>query len=178
MTPESPILLTPRLELRGFNLDDAALMLAVWNTPEFLAFVGDRGIRTEADAHDALLAGPIATWQEFGYGPFRVGLKDSGTGLGICGLFRRPGLDVPDLGVALLTEFYRQGYGAEAARAVLDYCDEELTLPRIAAIVSADNAASVTLVESLGFHRDGEIELGGEPVDLFYRERPTVPAVN
>ncbi len=178
MTPDSPILLTPRLELRGFSLDDAALMLAVWNTPEFIRFVGDRGIRSEADAHDALLKGPIATWQEFGYGPFRVGLKDSGIGVGICGLFRRPGLDAPDLGVALLPEFYRQGYGVEAAQAVLDYCDDELALPRTAAIVAPDNAASCALLSRLGFERDEDIEIDGEPVGLFFRDRTKVPAVN
>ncbi len=169
MTPEAPYLHTARLELRGFFLSDASLMLAVWNSPEFLQFVGDRGVRTEAQARDALADGPIAIWQEFGYGPFRVGLKD-GTGIGICGLFKRPELDVPDLGVALLPEYYRQGYGVEAAAATLDYCRNDLGKSRIAAIASADNEASLAMLEHLGFQRHSVIEMNGDPVELLYRD--------
>ncbi|MEM6512602.1 MAG: GNAT family N-acetyltransferase [Pseudomonadota bacterium] len=177
MTPAPPILTTTRLALRGFRLDDAELMLAVWNTPEFLRFVADRGIRTEAAACDALIAGPIATWQEFGYGPFRVGLID-GPGIGICGLFRRAELAVPDLGVALLPEYYGQGYGGEAAGAVLRYCDEVLALPRVQAIVAPDNVASCAMLRRLDFISDGDIEIGDASIKLFSRTRPEVPAMN
>ncbi len=40
------ILETDRLRLRRLTLDDADLMLAIWNDPAFVRFVGDRGIRT------------------------------------------------------------------------------------------------------------------------------------
>lgn len=178
MITDSPILRTQRLELRSLTPDDATLMLAVWNTPEFIRFVGDRGIRSVAEAREALLNGPIATWQEFGYGPFRVGLQADGTGLGVCGLFRRRGLDVPDLGVALLGEYYRQGFGVEASQAVLAHCDTVLRLPRIAAIVDPENTASRAMLERLCFTRSGEIELGGDICDLFFRDRRKVPAMH
>ena len=42
----SPILETERLILREMNDDDAAFMLEIVNVPEFIKYVGDRGVRT------------------------------------------------------------------------------------------------------------------------------------
>ena len=39
---------TERLYLRPVTVDDADLMLAVWNDPAFIRNVADRGIRTIA----------------------------------------------------------------------------------------------------------------------------------
>ena len=41
MTGYGPVS-TERLVLSELTLDDAGLMLAVWNDPEFIRFVGDR----------------------------------------------------------------------------------------------------------------------------------------
>ena len=48
-----PILHTERLELRWLTPDDAAMMLAIWNDPAFLRYVGDRGVRTVEQARAA-----------------------------------------------------------------------------------------------------------------------------
>ena len=53
-------LLTDRLRLLRLEERDAGLMLAIWNDPDFVRFVGDRGIRTEQEALEAL---PV-TWDE------------------------------------------------------------------------------------------------------------------
>jgi RimJ/RimL family protein N-acetyltransferase len=55
----------------------------------------------------------------------------------------------------------RQGYAAEACRALIDYAFRELKLPRIAYGVDGDNVASWRLMKHLGFrlgkdpHPDG-----------------------
>ena len=54
-----PTLNTERLELNWLTLDDAPLMLAVWNDPAFMQFVGDRGVRTIEEAEIALRDGPM-----------------------------------------------------------------------------------------------------------------------
>ena len=66
---------TPRLELRQLTLADAPLMLAVWNDPAFIRFVGDRGIRTVEDAEDAMTAGALKLYGDYGYGPYGVVLR-------------------------------------------------------------------------------------------------------
>ena len=80
---------TGRLRLRSLTLEDSELMLAVWNDPAFVRFVGDRGIRTSEEARDAMQKGALHLYEEFGYGPYRVSLLDCDTAIGICGLFRR-----------------------------------------------------------------------------------------
>ena len=47
---------TELLYLRSITLDDADLMLAIWNDPSFVRNVGDRGIHTIEAARDAVLA--------------------------------------------------------------------------------------------------------------------------
>lgn len=142
---------TTRLSLRWLTQDDAGLMLAIWNDPAFIQFVGDRGIRNADEAGEAMQSGVFKLYENYGYGPFRVGLKGNETPVGICGLFRREGLDVPDLGYATLPEHCGKGYAFEAAGAVLDYANKELAIERVIAIISPENAASIGLIGKLGF---------------------------
>lgn len=142
---------TERLRLRKMTLDDAGLMLAVWNDPAFVRYVGDRGIRTTEDAQDAMQKGALHLYDTYGYGPYRIALKDGDTPIGICGLFRRDGLDEPDIGYSTLPDFCGKGYAFEAATAVVAYAHAELTLERLIAIISPGNEASLSLIRKLGF---------------------------
>lgn len=161
-----PILHTERLELRWLTPDDAAMMLAIWNDPAFLRYVGDRGVRTVAQAREALAAGPLQLYADYGYGPFRLALRDDGSDVGICGLFRRDGLDEPDIGFAILRDYRGQGLGFEAAAAVLDHARDALQLPGVTAIVSPQNGPSVGLLEKLNMRYERAIRLPGDDHDV------------
>ena len=153
---------TERLRLRGVTVDDAELMLAVWNDPAFIRNVADRGIRTVADARDAIASGAQKLFEEFGYGPYCLSLKPTGTMIGICGLFKRENLDVPDIGFAVLPDYCGKGYAGEAASAVVDYARCELGIRKLAAIVSPTNVPSVGLIEKIGLSFDRMITMPGE----------------
>ena len=142
---------TARLTLHKMTLADAGLMLAIWNDPAFVRHVGDRGIRTLDEAEEAMCQGILRLYEEFGYGPYRMALKESGNAVGICGLFRRDGLDVPDIGYATLPEYCGRGYAFEAASAVIEHTRSALGIERLIAIISPDNAASIGLIGKLGF---------------------------
>ena len=161
-----PILNTERLELRWLTQDDAPMMLAVWNDPAFVRYVGDRGVRTLEQASTAIGAGPLRLYADFGYGPFRVTRRDDGVDMGICGLFRRDGLDEPDIGFAILPDFCGQGFGFEASVAVLDHARDSLKLPSVIAIVSPQNKPSVGLLEKLGMHYEHPVRLPGDDHDV------------
>ncbi len=94
--------------------------------------------------------GPLMLYEKYGYGPYRVALKDDDTAVGICGLFRRVGLSDADIGFALLPEYCGKGYAYEAAEAVIDYARNDLGLTTLTAIVSPANTASVGLIRKLG----------------------------
>ena len=161
-----PTLNTERLELKWLTLDDAPLMLAVWNDPAFMQFVGDRGVRTLEEAEIALRDGPMQLYDTYGYGPFRVTRREDGADMGVCGLFRRQGLDEPDVGFALLPEYCGKGFGYEASRVVLDHARDSLGLDAVIAIVSEENDASIGLLEKLGLRFDGTIRMPGDDHDI------------
>lgn len=156
---------TERLRLRWLAADDAALMFDVWNDPDFVRHVGDRGIRTLDAARDALDRGILTMYREHGYGPYRVATKDDDEPMGICGLFLRDYLDKPDIGFAFLPAFCRKGYAFEAALAVLDEA-KAMGLDRVTAIVSPENAASIGLIEKLGLSLVERMRPPGEARDV------------
>jgi RimJ/RimL family protein N-acetyltransferase len=153
---------TERLQLRWMTLADAELMLAVWNDPAFVRFVGDRGIRTLDEARTTMEEGAMKLYSDYGYGPFRVALRDDDSAIGICGLFRRDGLDDPDIGFATLPGYCGKGYAHEAACAVVDHARHDLGLARLTAIVSPENEASVGLIRKLGLQFERMHHMAGD----------------
>ena len=118
----SPVLETERLrlfELSEHAPGDTAFVLEMLNDPDFLRYIGDRGVHSLAQAVDYLRDGPVASYRLNGFGLYRVERREDGAAVGMCGLIKRPPLAHPDLGYALLPRFRGHGYVAEAARAVL-----------------------------------------------------------
>jgi len=171
-----PILVTDRLLLRQLELGDADFMLSLLNEPAFHRYIGDRGVRTCDDARAYLRDGAIDSYARHGHGLYLVALRECGTPIGICGLVRRAGLDVPDLGFALLSQWWAQGFAHEAASAVLHYAQHTLRHDVVAAIVSPNNVASMRLLERLGFRFERSLRLSpaASLVQLYLREsQPT-----
>jgi RimJ/RimL family protein N-acetyltransferase len=157
---------TERLTMRRLTLDDAELMLAVWNDPAFVKYVGDRGVYTPEQAQETLKSGAFKLYEKYGYGPFRVALRQDDRAIGTCGLFRREGFDDPDIGWSVLPEYCGKGYAFEAAGAVLAYAWHGVGLRRLTAFISAQNTPSIGLAEKLGLRYEGMTRLIGDDEDV------------
>ena len=155
-----------RLVLREFHLDDAEFILELLNEAAFLRFIGDKGVRTLADARDYLLKGPIESYRRFGFGLYRVSLREDGTPIGMCGLVKREGLADVDVGFALQSRYWSRGYAVEAAAEVLDYGKRILNLGRIVAIANPDNQASIAVLEKIGLRCERMVRLSADAVEL------------
>jgi len=166
------VLETDRLVLRWLSTDDAEFILELLNDPSFLRFIGDKGVRTLADARQYILNGPVEMYVRLGHGLYLVELKEGGIPVGMCGLIKRDGLDHVDIGFAFLPQYRAQGYAYEAASAVMTYGKDVLGLKRIVAITSPDNDASGRLLEKLGLRFERMIRLseGADVVRLFASE--------
>lgn len=160
------VLETDRLALRRATLADAPFILDLLNQPSYIEFIGDRGVRTLAQAETAIQERLLASYARHGFGLYIVTLKATGEPLGLTGLIRREGLDDVDLGYAYLPQYWGQGYAYEAAAAVLAYGRATLGLPRIVAIVSPHNARSIRVLEKLGLRYERMITLPGDTVEL------------
>jgi [ribosomal protein S5]-alanine N-acetyltransferase len=165
------VLATDRLRLRELadTAADAGFALALVNDPEFLRHIGDKGVRTLEDARGYLQAGPLASYAAHGFGLWHVARADTGEAIGFCGLLKRDWLDAPDVGYAFLPSARGLGLAREAVEAALRLGSERFALRRVLAIVSQDNAASIRLLERVGFVREGEVvPPGSEDVLALY----------
>jgi RimJ/RimL family protein N-acetyltransferase len=166
------VLETERLSLRQLRVDDAEFILTLLNEPAFLRYIGDKQVRNLDDARQYILTGPVASYDRHGFGLYCVELQNSHTPIGMCGLVKRKELPDPDIGFALLSDFWNKGFAFEAAAAVLKYARQRLILQRILAITTLDNEASINLLQRLGFSFQKVVKLSpdGEQLKLFTRE--------
>ena len=156
------VMRTERLVLRWLSEMDAGWIRDLVTDPDWLRYIGDRGVETVEDARAYLLRGPMEPYTRLGFGLYRVELRDSGLPIGICGLIKRDALDDVDLGFAYLPQFRGLGYAHEAAAATLEHARDAFGFSRIAAIVSPDNAASVGLLRKLGFEQERAMRFSDE----------------
>ena len=177
--PRAVVLETGRLVLRRLSMEDAPFLLELLNEPSFLRHIGDKGVRTEADARRYVETGPLASYERFGFGLLRVELRETGQPIGMCGLLKRDALPDADLGFAFLPRYWSKGYALESASAVLAHARGSLGLARVLAITSPDNEASIRLLEKLGFRFEGMVRVpeDGPEVRLFGRSTSHASAV-
>ena len=148
---------TARLRLRWLQPEDAAFILELLSDPQFLANVGDRGVRDLQSARRYIEDGPGASYRRFGFGLYAVQLKAAGEPLGLCGLLRRDSHPDVELGFAMLPRARRRGYTSEAAAATLEFAFSELHLKRIVAITAPHNDASMHILQRLGMRPEGRV---------------------
>ena len=145
------VLETERLTLRELTEEDDAFALELVNEPDWLRFIGDKGVRNLEDARRYLREGPIASYRKNGFGLWAVKEKATRDLTGICGLIRREELEDVDLGFAFLERFRGKGYARESAAAVVGAAFGRFGLERLLAITDPANARSIRLLERVGF---------------------------
>ena len=158
---------TERLRLRELSEEDAAFMLELLNDSDFIRFIADRGVRKREDAARYIRERFVESYRQHGIGLWLVEAKDEGAPVGICGLLKR-GAPVPgvEVGYAFLPRFRARGYAFEAASAAAAYARDVLGLARLYAVVNADNARSIRVLEKLGMRFERMVRLAGEEFDI------------
>jgi RimJ/RimL family protein N-acetyltransferase len=168
--PTEIIFETERLRLRTLSANDARFFLRLVNEPSFIDNIRDKGIRSLADAENAIQTGHRDVQEKMGFSLYLVERKEDGQAIGLCGLVKREDLPGIDIGYAYLPEFGRKGYAFEANQGLLNYAKNSLHLEELLAIVSLYNHASCQLLEKLGFEFQKNIDLkAGDTVKLFTR---------
>ena len=154
---------TERLQLASVSENDAAFMLELLNTPGWLRFIGDRGVRSMEDAINYITK--ILRTPDTYYWVVRS--KTDKEYMGVISFLKRDYLEFPDIGFAFLPGQTQKGYAYEAAKIVLDYITTELDTDAVLAISLKDNHRSILLLEKLGFVSDKMILEGGNELLQF-----------
>lgn len=107
-----------------------------------------------------------------------LAIVEHGTAVGLVHLGPRPQPSVLGLGYWLMPQARGRGLASRAVRLATVWAMQTLGARRVEAWVEPTNAASATLLERLGFEREGRLRsflvLGGERTDVFVYSRIAV----
>ncbi len=151
-----PVLESDRLLLRPFGYDDIDQYLAFFTDREVQRYLGS--VLVPKDREDAkrwidnlngrcLKSKLVFTWC--------IEWKRSNEIIGRCDLGGFVRKSMAEVSYYLSREMWNKGVMTEAMKMVLDFGFRNLNLHRIQACVLPDNAASLRLLEKLGFQREG-----------------------
>ncbi|MDT8999391.1 GNAT family N-acetyltransferase [Paucibacter sp. APW11] len=154
------ILRTERLRLRWFSENDAGFMLGLLNEPGWHQNISDPGVGDVDAAAKWIGERLIDKYWEQGHGFWAVERLDDGELIGLCGIFKRPGLPHADVGYALPARHEGRGYAREAAAACLRYAHEVLGMDCVQAITAVGNERSGHLLKTIGL-----VDCGAHPIE-------------
>lgn len=150
------ILETPRLILRPFSDADIEPFLAYRNDPQVYRYQGWETPYLRADGLEFILKmkdaipGTPGEWLQLA-----IERKDQAGLIGDMAFHvTRSNPRMAYLGYSLARSAWGQGFASEAASKTLDYLFRVLDLHRVVADCDVDNAASIRLLERLGFRRE------------------------
>jgi RimJ/RimL family protein N-acetyltransferase len=152
--------------MRPYTIEDAPFVLELLNTPEWMANIGDRGVKTLEDAEKYIEEKYLPQYEEHGFGSYITEKSGTNEIVGTCGLYVRPDLEHPDIGFALLPKYTKQGYAFEAAHALKEHAIHTLMIETLYGITLPVNGGSIRLLEKLGLKQIDRIRLDGDSEEL------------
>ena len=151
------ILETARCTLRETIPQDADAFYALYEEPSITEHT--EGLPPERDAFLAWLSDYAKhVYELFGYGLWTVCDKASGEIIGRAGLTVREGFDAPELAFMIAKPWQGRGLAFEVCSAILQYA-KKLEIPEVIAFSETSNAASIGLLNKLGFNLEQELFL-------------------
>ena len=151
----APTLRTSRLLLRPFADSDGPALFAMHSNVEVMRYWDSPPWR-EPERSERFIAAARQLAVDGTGMRLAVERVSEATFLGWCGIARwNPEFRSAALGYCLDESAWGQGYGTEAARALLEWAFDTLDLNRVQAEVDTRNPASYRVMEKLGFVREG-----------------------
>lgn len=163
-------LLTARLRLRLYQIDDASAMFAVFGDPEVMRY-SMSGPDPTAEATRARVQKLIDHQERFGFSLWVVEDRATGALLGDCGLKQLEAGPEIEVGYRFAREHWGKGYASEASAACVRYGFEKLGLARITAVVEPPNVASCRVLEKVGLEYQRRIHCYGREMNYFTADR-------
>lgn len=149
-----PSLPTSRLLLRKLSHADAADIFAMRSDPEVMRYI-PRPLATsvaEVVTFIDMINDFIEKAERINWG---IVLKETGQVIGMIGFVnRQPAHHRAEIGYSLVRTHHRQGFMQEALSRTIEFGFNEMKLHSIEAIIDADNIASGSLLEAVGFTKE------------------------
>ena len=143
-----------RLILRTLEERDGPAWLRLMSDPRVRRFLPPGPVPT-ADLFPQVLQRRHELEREFGFAVWAAELTETGAFIGQCGLypaeFKGPEVE---LAYHFMPAYWKQGFGSEAATAVLSHAFEALGLDEVIALVMPENVGSWRVMEKAGMRFD------------------------
>lgn len=164
----APSLETPRLTARPIEAGDVAQLQALHQKAPVAEHIG--GSWT-LDRSEQFVRGAVEHWQRQGYGQWMFAEKASGDVIGRSGLrhYYLDGQDEIELLYAFEPAVWGQGYGTEAARAVLGFAFGDIKVDSVVSFTLPDNPGSERVMQKAGLTFEKEMIRLEPPAFLVYR---------
>lgn len=167
-----PTLDAPRVRLRALTDRDVDALFAIFSDEAMMRYWSTAPMRERAEAEKYLasIRCGFADQSLFQWGVERM---EDGEVLGTCTLFNfHRGCMRAELGYCLRSPWWGRGYMGEALTALIDHAFGTLKLRRLEADVDPGNAASLRILERMGFTREGLLrerwDIGGQIGDTVF----------
>ena len=140
---------TQRLILREYTMDDFAALYEILSDPETMQYYPRP---YDADGVRRWLNWSLQNYRQYGFGLWAIELKETGTFIGDCGITMQmiDGEQLPEIGYHINKDFWRQGYGSEAAGAVRDWAFTHTQYDRLYSYMKYTNEPSAKTAVSYG----------------------------
>ncbi len=163
-----PVFETDRLSGRPVTFDDAPRIQALHHDPRVAEHIG--GDWTD-DRTRQFVKGAVEHWDRYGYGQWVLTLKEGGAFAGRSGLrhYYMDGQDEIELLYAIDPALWGQGYGTEAARAIVDWGFTRHGFASIVSFTLPDNPGSRRVMEKAGLTFEKEMLRLEPPEFLVHR---------
>ena len=149
---------------------DAAALHALWTSPGVRKFLWDDEIISREKTDDAIATSELLFERsDFGLWVMRERFDKSVAGFAGIWAFREAAEF--ELLFGIDERLWGHGYAQEGGQAVIDYCFGTLKMPMIRASTDAENAASVRVLEKLGFTQTRRDTVEGLDTIFFERRR-------
>jgi len=166
--------LTPRLSLRPFAVEDVDDVVLLWTDPQVTEHIG--GPRDTAEIRDYFRRvgnDPEAIFADDGDRWWSVTRLKTGRWIGLCGLLAKDidGRDEIELTYFLMPDAWEHGYATEAARQLGDHALRDLKAPSLVSLIDPGNARSVGVAVRIGMTLEKTLPRPGGAVRRLYRLR-------
>lgn len=157
---------TERLILKPTDEEDAAFILQLFNTPQWLRYIGDRNLRSLKDARNYISERIRPQFKSHGFSTYTVIGKQHAQKMGTCGLYDREGIAGIDIGFAFLPRFEGYGFAFEASNRLKCAAFDHFGLTRLSAITTECNLRSQKLLTRIGLKAVGTTRLPDDSKEL------------
>jgi len=147
---------TSRLTLRRLTLDDAEALFRTVGDPKVMEFWAPGADQTIEQTIERIKA-INEHWNLHGFGDWAMVEKKQNCLIGFCGLHYIFDINEVNIGYAIERSQWQLGFGAEAAKIILDFGLNFLNLKEIIAVIDPCNQSSLKLIKKCGlvYWKDG-----------------------